>query len=47
MTIRCNNCGGPVRIIDDNGVTSPKEGDRWEKYECEDCGHTQTKVLKS
>jgi len=47
MTLRCPKCGGPVRLVDDNGVTDPVEGDRWEKYACQDCDHTYTKVLRA
>lgn len=47
MTLQCKECGTTAaRIIDDNGVTDPADGDRWEKYECEN-GHTFTVVLRA
>jgi len=43
MTLRCNVCDGPVKIVDDNGAKYPQT--RIEHYECEVCGHKQTEVL--
>ena len=40
-------CGGAYRVVDSNGVTDPANGDRVETWECEDCGHTKTKVLRA
>ena len=48
MTLVCEACDSPaIRIVDDNGVTDPADGDRWEQYECDDCGHTFQKVLRA
>lgn len=47
MTLTCPACDGAVRLIDDNGVTTPDEGDRWEQYECGACGHVFDLVLKA
>lgn len=48
MTLTCREpgCDCAVKIIDDNGVVDPAEGDRWEKYECAN-GHTFAKVLRA
>ena len=43
----CAHCGGPYDVVDDNGVTDPAEGDRWELWQCADCGHEKTKVLRA
>jgi hypothetical protein len=49
MTLTCRepDCNGAVALINDNGVTDPANGDRWEEYECANCGHTFTKTLKA
>ena len=48
MTLTCRACDSPgIRLIDDNGVTDPADGDRVEQYECQDCGHTFTQVLRA
>jgi len=49
MTLTCpqHGCNGAVSLINDNGVVDPAEGDRWEEYECAQCGHTFTKVLQA
>jgi len=48
MPRTCNrtDCNGAVKIVDDNGVTDPANGDRWEEYECE-YGHTFSIVLEA
>jgi len=43
----CNQCGGVYEVVESNGVTDPANGDRWEKWECQNCGHTKTKTLKA
>jgi Zn finger protein HypA/HybF involved in hydrogenase expression len=43
MTLTCNDCGGPLRLKDDNGAEYPET--RVEFYECPNCGNEQTKVL--
>jgi len=49
MTLTCEaqGCNGAVKMIDDNGVVDPADGDRWEQYECAQCNHTFTKVLRA
>jgi len=49
MTLTCakDGCNGAVALVDDNGVVDPEDGDRWEKYQCAQCGHTFTKTLKA
>ena len=48
MTLTCRACDSPgIRLIDDNGVTDPADGDRWERFECEDCGHTYSQELRA
>jgi len=44
LTCQHDGCDCAVTIIDDNGVTDPANGDRWERYECPK-GHTFTQVL--
>ena len=38
VTLRCTRCRGAVELVDDNGVTDPDEGDRFEIYRCVSCG---------
>jgi uncharacterized C2H2 Zn-finger protein len=45
MTLRCPECDGAVRVVADNGVTDPANGDRWEQLECQRCGYTFSQVL--
>lgn len=48
MTITCSRCDArDVRLVDDNGVTDPRDGDRVEFYECAHCGHEFRKVLRA
>ena len=48
MTLTCSHCGGyDVELVDDNGVTDPRDGDRVEHYKCHHCGDRFTKVLRA
>jgi len=49
MTLTCKqpDCDGAVKLINDNGVVDPAEGDRWEEYECGVCKCTFTQVLRA
>ena len=42
----CPDCGGVFNVVDSNGATNP-EHDRWEKWECQNCGYSKTKVLRA
>jgi hypothetical protein len=47
MTLKCDTCGTTaLKLVDDNGVVDPADGDRLEIYECE-FGHTQSLLLKA
>lgn len=45
--LRCLECNGALDLIDDNGVVTPEEGDRWERYECVECGETREVTLRA
>jgi len=43
MTLRCQDCDGPVELVADNGAEYPQT--RVEFFECQHCGHQQREVL--
>lgn len=43
----CPNCGGVFEVVNSNGVVDPADGDRWEQWECVNCGNRKTVTLKA